>query len=362
MQQNHTANIGEEIHGVIDLTARTCAGLEIHETGKPTDNFISWRRLHSSFGIRYEAAFLTGSLKWTRHLIGKGMEACRIHVGVNGSTDLRVAPIQPTDHRHPVSIAAMSTAIHLDETGTITRHHNFSMGRTMLNLHSVKHTSNIWNNNLGFLGFGINRLKTKVDECRPIGLALVVNPAHCRFVDAIERNMVDNIFLPTEELLAQHSGMSSRSTNALLRVHQQMEVLLGLLEVMAQLDAIRTSRFDGFEDHGILFGAKELFHVRKVATSRLTDGSKAGCLDQFLLQLLVATLGDVGAVREETKLLRKGIAEGHATFAAADAGLDLEGRCGLGDCNCSFGQVVVLIHLGVIGQTISTRRRNFMRA
>jgi len=193
-----------------------------------------------------------------------------IHVSVNGDIDLRVATSQTTAKRYPVSISAMAPAIHLDKAWPIISHHYLPMRWTVLETHGVKNTANVGDNDLAIFRLCVDRNASIIYKSGTIGRALVINPAHCCLVNSVARYMIHNVFLPSKEFLAKDGAMTAISTNALLRIHENIKVLFGLLKTMTQLDTIRTGRLNRFDHNGKRFGSKELLDVRKVRPPRLS--------------------------------------------------------------------------------------------
>ena len=131
------------------------------------------------------------------------------------------------------------------------------------------------------------------------------------------RHKVDDVLGACEELLAEDRG-ALRAELALAR-HQQVEVLFGLGEALAQLDAVRAAALDRLDDEGHLLRAEGLdLHPR--LGLQLAHAAQPSLLDLLLLELLVAAvleaaLGGIAAHAEHGGHV---LADLDAAFAARD--------------------------------------------
>jgi hypothetical protein len=93
------------------------------------------------------------------------------------------------------------------------------------------------------------------------------------------------------------------------------------------------------------------------ATTRLASGTKAGRADEFLLNLLVATVGNVRAIREKTHVFGEGISKIHTGFAAAKDRHNLSmGVGGLADSSGSLGESRLFGELDQVGEASAGAR------
>lgn len=101
-----------------------------------------------------------------------------------------------------LSITSMRSAIHFDEAGSVLRHHDFSMGRTVLESQCIENPTRVADQNLSNFTVGIHRDTTKVDKCVTVGRTLIVHPDHRGLVNTITRDVIDDVFVTFQKFLA----------------------------------------------------------------------------------------------------------------------------------------------------------------
>mmetsp|Transcript_65217 Transcript_65217/g.199486 ORF Transcript_65217/g.199486 Transcript_65217/m.199486 type:complete len:444 (-) Transcript_65217:1335-2666(-) len=162
--------------------------------------------------------------------------------------------------------------------------------------------------------------------------------------------MVDDVLLSPQEFLAKHGG--ALAADALLGVHQHVEVLCGLLDAVAQLHAVGPRGLHRLDDHRHGLALQELLDVRDLGAPRLAHRPKAARLHKLLLDLFVAALGDLRAICPHLHMLGQSIRTWHARLAAANDGHQLRSAArffdeGLGCLQClrfcDFGEVLQVV-------------------
>ena len=102
------------------------------------------------------------------------MEPVNIEIGIDGGINLGVSTAQLRAQTLPVTIAAVSAAVHLDEAGTVVGDDDLSVGGAVANSQRVEDAADVGDHGLGFFGFGIDGDDTVIYELRAVGRSVAM--------------------------------------------------------------------------------------------------------------------------------------------------------------------------------------------
>mmetsp|Transcript_9507 Transcript_9507/g.17017 ORF Transcript_9507/g.17017 Transcript_9507/m.17017 type:complete len:243 (-) Transcript_9507:460-1188(-) len=217
-----------------------------------------------------------------------------IQIGIDTGFNLGITTGQGPTKGSPGSISAIGTTIHFDQTRSIVGNDNFTVRRTILDSQYIQHTLCVGDESLGFFGLGVNGENRVENKLRIVGSLAFVDPDHHGLVNTITGDLINNVFLALEIFLTQDEF--TNSSIDFLVYQEFVEMFLGFVKGMTQFDSVTTGTVGGFDHHGIGFLFEKFFHFFKLGSSRLTDRSHTGSLDQFLLDFLVPTVFNTGTI------------------------------------------------------------------
>mmetsp|Transcript_11297 Transcript_11297/g.21552 ORF Transcript_11297/g.21552 Transcript_11297/m.21552 type:complete len:298 (+) Transcript_11297:482-1375(+) len=256
-----------------------------------------------------------------RVFVGKLVELLFVHVCVNRTFNLTESRNGITQWL-PSSVSTISTAVHLDQARSVFSDDNFSMRRTVGHSQDVKYLADVGDHDLGFFGFRVHGNLTKVYKGGTVRCALVIQPYHGRLVNAVSRDVVDDVFLALQELLAEHFFACS-SIDLLVVIDEKHEMGFCFFIGVTLLHSVRSSRVERLHNHRVSFSFEELFDVLKAGTCALTNGTNTSIAKKFLLDLLVTTVLYMRTIAQKVQLFRQSVGQIDTSLPSTDAGLDI---------------------------------------